>query len=255
MPLIVLLIAIALAGPLWAQEELETQRPPQLDSPLITDRPGFNFPASTVGAGVVQLETGLDYSKGRDGSQLFFTPAALRIGTGPDTELRIDSPALFWDSTNRGVAPVNLGTKWNFHKTDDLNVGWIVTLGLPGGSGSFRQDIVVPSMLFMAEVPIAEGWGFNGTVGAALPEDGTGTRFVQTTAAALVSHSFTDEFAAYLELATVGPDTTNGYWEVVTDLGLSYYLNDDVQLDTAIFRGLSGPGLEWGITTGLSMRF
>jgi len=88
---IALLLLALLAPPAAAEEERE---------PLVTDRPDVAESAVTVGVGTVQLETGLFYERPRGGGAgLLATPTLLRVGTGPDTEVRFETDGLLFEDS------------------------------------------------------------------------------------------------------------------------------------------------------------
>lgn len=243
--LLVLLLAL-LAAPAAAEEERE---------PLVTDRPDVAESAVTVGVGTVQLETGLFYERARGGDpELLATPTLLRIGTGPDTEIRFESDGLLFEDSRRRVADLAVGMKWNLLDEEALALGVLAHLRLPTGSAAFRAEAVEPEVKLLLDADLDDRWGLGFNVGAALPQD-TGTRFLQPGFALSLGREVGDGVRLYGEVFGVGPDSLGGPFLMGADTGITVLLSSDVQWDFSYARGLSGEGLDWGLGTGVSARF
>jgi hypothetical protein len=257
--LLVLLLLLAAATPSWADDDER--------EPLVTDRPDIAESSVTVGSGVVQIETGYAFERGRDGSGAHLTPTLLRVGTGPDTELRLEGdgltqqtiPVLLDDGSeanqrDRGLSDVSLGFKANLVEGDP-SVGVLVTLDLPTGSQPFRAQTVTPAAKLLADFELGGDWSLGFNAGAILPEDEDGSRFAQGLFAASVGYPLSDSLRGFVELSGVGPDAPGGDFLMAVDGGFTYLINPDVQLDVSAIKGISASGLDWGVGGGLSVRF
>jgi hypothetical protein len=116
---------------------------PDLDKPLVTDRPDFTEASSTVGRGVVQLEYGYTYFYDRSGQQTTrlhsFGEPLLRIGLGADWfEFRVATNYL--SETRRD----DTGSVSD-HGFDDLYLG--VKLGLTPQEGILPEVAIAPALL------------------------------------------------------------------------------------------------------------
>lgn len=250
------LLLLWLSEPLGAEEE-----------PLVTDRPDIAESSLTVGPGVVQVETGYSFERGKDGSEVHVTPTLLRLGTGPNTEVRLEGegltrrtlPVLLDDGSaasqrQQGLADVSLGIKTNLLEGDP-SIGVLFTLDLPVGSQPFRANAVTPAAKVLADFDLGEGWSLGFNAGVLAPREEGGERFVQGLFAASLGYPLSDPIRGYLELSGIGPDFPGGPFLMALDGGFTYLVNPDLQLDVSALRGLSGSGLDWSLGAGLSARF
>lgn len=231
--------------------------PARAEDPLITDRPDVAESAVTVGSGRLQLETGVLFERFRGGDPDAVTmPTLLRVGTGPDTELRLETAGpVFISGGGGGFSDLSLGGKWTFHEGDPT-LGLLMTVTLPTGARSLRVPAAEPAMKLLLDADLGGGWVLGFNVGAALPEDPVaGTRFVQAGAAMAVGHEISEGVTAYGELFGGGPDVIGSTGFMAADAGFLFLLNPDLQLDVEVFRGLSAQGLDWGVGAGVSARF
>lgn len=240
------LILTILTGPPAAAEE-----------PLVTDRPDVAESAVTVGSGRVQLETGVLFQRFRDGSaDQVVTPTLLRVGTGPDTELRLESDGLTFQGPDRGVSDVALGFKLNLSDSDGVATGLLFDVLLPTGSRAFRGASAEPAARFLLDADLSEEWGLGFNAGVILPEDPAGNRFLQGAFALSLGRSLSEEVRVYGEVFGAGPDAAPGGPVLLgADTGITWLLNPDLQLDASFLRGLSSGGLDWGVSAGVSARF
>ena len=237
------LLLLLLPSPLAAQP-----------APISTDRPSFSFGSTTVPEGMLQIETGAYLETFRGGGpNRVTTPTSLRLGTGEGSEFRVDSGGLTWLGSASGLADLSLGTKWHF--SDDPSLALLFTLTVPTGAAAFRGPSVEPQLRLLGEFPVAEEWTVFGNAGLSLPDDGSGRRFVRGIGSLGLSHNLGTDCNLFLEGAVIGPDFPGGPTPVIADLGIQFRPSDDLQLDLALYRGLSTMGLNWGITSGLSTRF
>ena len=86
-------------------------------APIDANRPGFAATVGTMGVGVWQLETGIDYTRGSGSNRDYSLPAAeLRVGVLEGAELYINS--INWtkqensQGTTRGFQDFKIGTKF-----------------------------------------------------------------------------------------------------------------------------------------------
>jgi hypothetical protein len=106
--------------------------------PLVTDRPDVAESAVTVGAGRVQLETGLSLTK-EDGAYTTTFPTLVRIGLGDRWELRVESDMFELQNPGlNGLSDVALGAKVNFIENDSTNLGLLVDVSVPVGHPELR---------------------------------------------------------------------------------------------------------------------
>ena len=127
---------------------------------IVPDRPSAGTSASTVGDGVLQIETGLQSDVGN--GTTFSLPTLLRYGIGDGLELRLDSAVIsvtdlssdLWAVDVGGLAPA---LKYTLSSSDAM------TLGVLGGAGLPINDAELsPYATFLADISalsINAGWG------------------------------------------------------------------------------------------------
>lgn len=244
---------------------------PDLDEPLVTDRPDFTEASSTVGRGVAQIEFGYTYTYNSDAgesvrSQSFGEPL-LRYGILADwLELRV---ALFPVDERTSTAGVSNSTGG----TEDLYLGFkigltpqegilpemavIPQMTVPTGSSAFTADEVLPGLnwIYAWEVNdfISTGGStqFNRTT-----DEGTGNAYTEWAQSWTVAYTLTDNLGAYTEWFAFFPHSADTATpEHYFNGGFTYLLSSDVQWDIRAGTGLNNAADDYFLGTGLSVRF
>lgn len=236
--------------------------------PISTDRPDFVESSLVVGDGMTQVETSVACERAEAGSHLWNTPTLLRMGINDALELRLEtegvvsaqdgaSPAF----AEAGVADVSLGVKW--HHQDGGKTGswrpssaWLLHVDLPTGGSPYRSEHATPSLRWVAEWQLAEGWSIGVMPGLAWTDDGGRGRTAKGIFGLAVGREITSNLRGFAELA-VPEIARNDDGGTVASLntGLAWRLGPDTQLDAAIGLGLNGNSPESAVTIGLSHRF
>lgn len=256
-------LSLALAAPAaHAARELTSDRPDTTESPY------------TVEPGRWQLETSLvEYLHDHSNVERLpitvtgwaVAPMNFRVGLTTNTEVQfVVEPWLSEHqhdrrSGSRGrvedVGDVTVRYKWNLWGNDEgdsaLAVMPFVKVPLSAGNAGndhFEGGLIVP---FGASLP--GGWGFGAMteVDFVRNEDNTGyeTLWLNTMT---VSHDIAGDLGGFLELAVeVGP----GAPAHTFNAGLTYGVNDDLQLDLGVNVGLNRAADDVVVFTGLVKRF
>jgi hypothetical protein len=243
---------------------------PDLESPLVTDRPDFTEASVTVGRGVAQVEFGYTYSYNveegeRVRSQSLGEPL-LRYGMLADwLEFRI---ALFPVDERTRVGAVSQ----MISGTEDLYTG--LKLALTPQQGMLPEMALIPQMnIPTGSTPFSSGsvepglnwiysWEINDLVSTAGSTQGnrrfddTGSEYLEMAQSWTIAYSLTEDLGAYTEwfaLVPSGADTahTQHYFNG----GFTYLLTDDMQFDIRAGVGLSEASDDYFVGTGLSIRF
>jgi hypothetical protein len=254
------LLALALAGPAWAEDE-----------PIATDRPDFVESSDVVGKGRFQLETSLAWERDRAGpvkTRLASTPTLLRIGVAETWELRFETDGRLRLRTEeagittreRGWSDLSVGVKWHQRDGDEEagtpGMGWLLHVDVDSGSGAFRGQGLRPSLRFVAEWEFAGGWSAGVMPGLYRDRDESGRHFVGGILAGVVGKSLTDKLRGFVELSGQQLASSRHGGSVITfDTGLAYLLDRDLQVDVALSRGVNKNAPDLGWTVGLSARF
>lgn len=241
------------------------------DESIATDRPDFVESSDVVGKGRIQLEASVAWERDRQGStrtRLGSTPTLLRVGVAEAWELRLETDGRLRQRTTddsgtrsvRGWSDLSVGVKWHQRDGDEEagtpGVGWLLHADLDSGSGAFRGQGVRPSLRMAAEWEFAGGWSLGVMPGIYRDRDDSGRHFVGGILAAVVGKSFTDQLRGFVEVSGQQLASAQHGGRVVTlDTGAAWLLTRDLQLDTAVSRGVSAAAPRWSWTVGLSTRF
>jgi hypothetical protein len=244
---------------------------PNLDEPIITDRPDFTEASSTVGRGVLQLETGYTYIFDDDGTtsaRAHTAPEALlRVGVLADwLELRIAYTYLEETTSTTGVG------RSTINGSDDLYLG--MKLGLTGQAGILPEMALVPQMRVpsgSSEVSAGEvlpganwlyGWDvtdFIATGGSTQAnrrrDDVTAEPYLEFAQSWTINYALADRVGAYTEwfcLAPDGADTNHN--ENYFDGGFTFRPTNDIQFDVRAGVGLNDAAADMFSGVGLSFR-
>ena len=135
--------------------------------PLTTDRPDFVESSSTVGKGVIQLETSVAFERTEQGpltAETLNTPTLVRVGfhsewearleTGGAVRAEVEDEVTRASATDEGLSDVSVGVKWHTHDgepgTPRPAIGWLLHADLDVGSSEFRGDGTRPSLRMSA---------------------------------------------------------------------------------------------------------
>jgi len=245
---------------------------PNLDEPLVTDRPDFTEASSTVGRGVLQIESGYTYVRNKDPGDDSTTHSAgevlFRYGIFADwLEFRLQvlpvsqtsSTGAGPSTTTSGVGDLYLGAKIGLTPQEGLwpEMALVPQMTVPSGSRAFTNNEVLPGVNWLY------GWDVNDflALGGSTQfnnriDGGTGETYTEWAQSITVVYSLTEKVGAYTEwfmLSPTGADTEQV--EHYIDGGFTYLLSNDVQFDVRAGYGLSSAADDFFAGTGLSIRF
>jgi hypothetical protein len=240
---------------------------------ISTDRPDFVESSDVVGTGRVQIETGLSFESNKTAdtrSRTRTTPTLLRLGVSDALEVRVETDGFVRDSqrdlatgntqVTHGFSDTSLGLKWHQQDGDEASgkpgIAWLLHVDVNSGSSAFRGQGLRPSLRGVAEwdLPYEASVGVMG--GVLLDRNAAGERFGAGILAVTLGKSWTPQWRTFVELAGQSlASRRNGGSFVTFDTGLTYLVNESVQLDLAASRGLNNttPDHQWGV--GVSVRF
>lgn len=259
-----MMITLGLAGQGAAAAEQE---------PISTDRPDFVESSSVVGKGRFQLETGFSVERNKaDGVKdgLTSTPTLLRFGLGETWELRVETDGYSrlrsedtttgFTTREKGASDMALGIKWHTSDGDEAthrpSTAWLFHADLDTGSRAFRGDGVRPSVRFVAEWDLPNDWSMGVMPGLFVEKNEDGDRYTGGIAAITFGKGWTDKLGTFFELAAQQLASKKNGGNVITyDMGATYKLSDDLQVDAGFSWGLNSntPDFAWGV--GVSVRF
>lgn len=245
-----------------------------LSDPLITDRPGFMFSASTVGRGVFHVELGIpsvtlyQFDNGPDDDaevRVTSFSGLVRFGVTDDLELRLGAPLYtqvraefgrFSDSES-GYGDLELGAKWHLLDNEGGRPAFalIPSVIVPTGEDGFTADDPVYQLNTAFEWTVAEVWGVSALAGYMNAPDGE-DRYNQETFGVSIGRPFpADKWSAYGEAVYITTDLDDADDNVFLGAGLKYLATNDVQADFYVDRGLTDDSPDWLLGLGVSFRF
>jgi hypothetical protein len=226
---------------------------------LVTDRPDMTESAVTVKSGNLQIESGFHFEKDQqNGTDMYvrnFNSTLLRYGLLDRLEFRMGlgySSQTFASETLEGMDPVSLGFKFQIaQQSGVLPQMAILNTFVPDftGSRNFRPDSWTGEFLgALAWESGSVGLGMN--VGASFDSQMEGALFPYSAAAGF---PLSESLGGFLELfGTVaeshGPAHSG-------NLGITWLLNPDFQLDAYYGFGLNNRAVDYSAGFGLSYRF
>ena len=238
---------------------------------IVTDRPDFVESADVVGKGRFQAEMSLAVDRTRHDAfkeRNVSTPVLLRMGTGADWELRLETDGLIVQhmndlaqgnrTTNRGYGDVSVGAKW--HLLDENGaapaVAVLAHVDLDSGSSAFRGNGLRPSLRVVAEWDLPNDMSLGIMPGIMRDRNAAGKRFMSGVFGVVIGKSLTEQTRAFVEIALPQiARAENGGSIASLDIGLAHLLSDRCQIDTAIYKGLNRRTADLTWTIGLSTKF
>ena len=245
---------------------------PDPSATLNSDRPDFTESAVTVGQGITQWELGYTYSFSNDGtSQLrshSYPESLLRAGMLADWfELRVG-----WNYAS-GASKTLGGGQESYHGSEDLYLGVKLALTpqdgmlpamalipqtmVPVGSGGLSAGECLPGVNWTYSWDLSDRWSLAGQtqINRAL-DTVTNRPFLDFSQSASIGLSITERIGGYFEWYCMVPDGA----DVDPTLhyingGMTYLVNDYLQLDWRVGHGLSAVGDDYFAGSGLVFRY
>ncbi len=264
---------------------VDTTGGPDLNEPLVTDRPDFTEASSTVGRGVTQIEMGYTYSyDNADGEstrvQSWGEPLLrqgvvadwleLRLGLFPLAERTKDAST---SNTTAGTADLYVGFKIALTPQASFlpEMALIPQATVPTGSPQLTNDEVLLGLNWIyswdvtEQISVAGSTQFNRVVeelepiglplGGRVPNGGRNA-YTEWAQSATVGVSLTDEWGAYAEWFAFFPHSADtAQVEHFVNGGITWLVSNDIQWDVRAGWGLNEAADDFFSGTGLSIRF
>lgn len=235
-----------------------------IDAPLVTDRPDFTESTEAVPFGRAQIEMGYTYTHdgGGDSLRQHTAPELLvRVGLVRNVELRIGWTGFVRSDTNGVIAQggddLTLGAKIKLLEqegaTPDFAV--LVSTTVPVGAEAVSSDEYNPAIGLAWAYDLTDWLSLGGNVNFAWPTSDSGAQFFQTSASIALGLSITDQLGAFAEYFGVFDADGSGGPAHSFDTGLTYLINNNVQIDGRVGFGLNGRADDVFVGAGLAFRF
>jgi hypothetical protein len=236
---------------------------PNLDEPLVTDRPDFTESGTPVGLGVTQLEFGYTYSDTSAGTAHSMGELLVRYGILAE-----------WLELRLGLAPVSQRSEAGAARhsgTEDLYFGFklgltpqdgrlpemalIPQINIPTGSDPFSSDHLEPGF----------NWNYGWEISNFISTGGStqwnrrydsGQGYLETAQSWTVAYSLTDRLGAYTEWYGMFPSgATTEHTQHYFNGGFTYLITNDIQIDIRAGAGLNDAADDFIMGVGMSFRF
>ncbi|MBX7122906.1 MAG: transporter [Opitutaceae bacterium] len=244
-----------------AAREFSTDRPDATESPFTLERGHMQLEASAA-SWLRERHT-----SGGDGTRVEIwnlLPFNLRLGLTPRWELqvvvdghldvKVEDRPLGIRVRQRGMGDTTLRAKCNFWGNDggETAFGVMPFIKLPTASDGLGNDSVEGGIIF----PLAMKLGSELSLGAMTEldlarneRDSYDTIWINTVT---VGRDLTDKLGAFVELTL---ETGGGKPAMGFNTGLTFMVNEDLQLDAGVAIGLTRPAPDLVVTLGFSQRF
>lgn len=284
-----LAIALIVASALPACLALAAERPPDktayhLFNPtpaallreMSTDRPDKTESPYTVDAGHFQIELDLvsySYDKhnaARDGTIVRtwnVAPVNFKVGLRhdldaqfvltPHTYVHTSDPAA-GVSRQRGFGDLVTRVKWNLWGNDggETAFGLMPYLKLPTNQNQLGNRSVEGGLILPLAVELPAGWGMGLMTQLDVVRDTTSSGYhPEFVNSVTFSHDIVGKLGGYVEFFSSVSTERGSSWTGTLDVGLTYALTKNVQLDAGINFGLTRAADDFAPFIGLSLRF
>jgi hypothetical protein len=251
--------------------------PANLLRDLSTDRPDQTESAYTVDAGHFQLEMDfVNYTRDRDtegGADVrtrawAFAPVNLKLGlfNNLDLQLMVD-PYVHARAEDRvarttakasGFGDITTRLKLNLWGNDggETALALMPYVKWPLSASSVRNGKSEGGLIVPLAIELAEGWGMGLMTEVDFVRNAANRGYDREWLNSItVSRDFTDKFGAYLEFVAVKGSAPGFKWTGQLDVGLTYALNANVQLDAGCNFGVTKSAPDFQPFVGISVRY
>ena len=240
---------------------------------LVTDRPDQTESSVVVPRGFWQLEVGWVFT--RDDEQHIRTEvhelpsSLLRIGLSQNVELRIgwtgwmdaETRSSDFEAASDGFGDAEVGVKIHLaaERGRRPETALLLSTSVPIGKEVFTSDRFDPALRLAFAHTLAErvalGYNFGVSFDSQLGGDGDRDTLSSAFYTVALGFELSERWGAFVEGFGEFPASASGDATHAVDVGLTYLLRDNLQLDLAGGYGLSDAADDRFIGLGLSMRF
>jgi hypothetical protein len=259
-----------------SQYHLLNPTPRNLMREMSTDRPDKTESAYTVDAGHFQLEMDvLSYSYDRDNGlpgdtrveSLSVAPMNLKVGlcnradlqmvVETYTSVRTHVRATGEVERQRGFGDITLRLKANMWGNDGGRTALALMpfVKLPTNQDDLGNNSVEGGLIAPLAVDLGAGWGMGLMTEVDIVRgDGGGhnPEFINTIT---FGHNIVGDLDGYVEFFSAVSTEEDSEWVGTFDMGVTYGLTEDIQLDAGVNIGVTRSADDWNPFLGLSWRF
>jgi hypothetical protein len=232
--------------------------------PLVTDRPDFTESSSSVGSGVLQLESGITFLDLQSGTEVTTVGEILaRWGVAEKFELRFVLPTYSRTSGaaggESGFLSSGVGFKYELKQGNGdgfiggMESALIVSTTVPTGTSEFASSKWQPSAVFAASWEVGPSVGVGANVGISRPA-GDENRYTTLWASVAVGVGVNDSNSLFFELYGFNREEDRGPSTATFQTGFVHLFSPDLQADVRVARRLTDRGVDFLIGAGISWR-
>lgn len=239
---------------------------------LSTDRPDQTESPYTVDAGHWQVEMDLFIStRDRDGDlparELSVMPFNLKVGLSSNVDLQLmidpyvrataEDRAAGTATRASGFGDITTRLKVNFWGNDGGPTAFAVMpfVKWPLAASDVRNGEVEGGLIAMLGCELPAGWTFTIMTEADWLADETGGRDTEWLNSITFARDLTANLGGYVEFVAVFSDASGHRWQGQLDVGFTYALGSDIQLDGGCNFGLTRSAPDYQPFLGFSRRF
>lgn len=259
-----------------SQYNLFNPTPRELMRPLATDRPDKTESPISVDAGHIQIETdfvtaafdrnthGKNNIKSRSAA---FALNNIKVGLTNSSDIQFIVGAYNIASTtdyNTGIREENSGFgdimtryKYNLFGNDEGRAALAVMpfMKFPTNQNNLGNDDIEGGIILPFAYELGKGFnlGLMTQLNINRNEDDNGYE-AETFNTATVSKGLTDNLSMFMELAMATTFKAHSDWPMTYDIGTTYVIGDNIQLDAGVFIGLTESADDFNPFVGITYR-
>jgi hypothetical protein len=234
------------------------------EEPLVTDRPDFTESSSSVGSGVLQLESGVSFNDFSGGTKVTTVGEVLtRWGVAEKLELRFLLPTYAWERAGgkdlTGFLNSGIGLKYELAQgrgdgfIGGMEAAVIASTTIPTGTSEFASSKWQPSAVLAASWEFGANVGIGSNLGIGRPADDE-NRYTTLWASVAVGVGLNDSTSVFFELYGFNREEDRGPSTATFQTGLVYLFSPDLQADVRAARRLTDQGVDFLVGAGISWR-
>jgi hypothetical protein len=231
-----------------------------------TDRPSVSTSTYTVQPGAVQIESGVEYSRtsvgGSPAERQFSLEATLRAGLTEHLEIRLDGvPVVVTRGSQDDTGWGDLSIQAKYRLYDGQEGRWWPSLGVlpfvkfPAGHAPHGTNVPNFGLIGLASFILPWGFGLDANVGVGAVAQRPRGYLAQGAASASLDYDIGERWSVYGEVFFTSAAERGARGSVGFDAGIEFVLTPTLALDAAAQTSLAGPGPDYSIRAGLSVRF
>ena len=244
---------------------------PDLDEPLVTDRPDFTEASVTVGRGVAQLEFGYTYTYDEEAGDRVkshsYPETLLRVGVLAEwLELRFgwnyaeESTRVGGVTTNAsGAEDLYLGLKLALTPQEGIlpETAIMPQMTVPTGSGDFTADEVLPGVNWLYSWDVNDFLSVAGSSqGNRAQDGGSGDYYFEFAQSATAGYSLSERLGAYTEWFAFVPNSADTErTEHYFNGGFTFLVTNDLVFDIRAGMGLNSAADDYFLGAGGAVRY